>query len=105
MKRPDRQKEYKNGQEYDPISAVRANSLSVARAFLKEGASLTIVQRAGVFLISLMIIGWGLYFGLDAIDAYKANGPRVLSSAPPSIFLIVFGLLGLRNAMRFRGRR
>ena len=91
-----------SGPENENYSYNRASSAPVIRALLKDGESLKPVQRAGVFVISLMIIGWGIYFIADDLEAIHHGSPRYLLFGVPSLFLIVVGLLGFANALRFR---
>ena len=102
---PHLDKNRQTDRRYDPILAAWTNSPSVTKAFLKNGESLSFVQRAGVILISLVIVGTGLDLGIDAIEAFRAGSSNVFFSALPSIFLLVFGMLGFRNAMRIRKRK
>jgi hypothetical protein len=105
MTEDDFKKEHHTARRYDPILAAWTNSPSVTKAFLKNGESLTRVQRAGVVVISLTIAGTGLNLGFDAIDAFRAGSSSIFISALPSIFLLVFGMLGLRNALRPKKRK
>jgi len=89
---------------YDPILAAWTNSQSVTKTFLKKGESLTTVQRAGVIVISLTIAGTGLDLGFDAMGAFRVGSSNAFFSALPSVCLLVFGMLGLRNALRFRSK-
>jgi len=76
--------------------------MPIIRAVLKGGETLRPFQRAGVFVVSLMIIGWGVVLAMDAVDAKHNGSPRYLLVGVPSLFLIVFGLFGFRNALRFK---
>jgi hypothetical protein len=94
MPNPDSEKEHYS---YD-----RASSTPIIRAVLKGGETLKPFQRAGVFVVSMMIIAWGVVLAMDAIEAMHNDSPRYLLVGAPSLFLIVFGLLGFRNALRFK---
>lgn len=100
MGKPERQL----GPKYDPILSPRLDSPATTRAFLKNGESLSPIQRAGIFVISFMIIGWAIYFAADAVDGFRSGSPRFLGSCAVSLFLLVFGTLALRNALRFKRR-
>jgi hypothetical protein len=100
---PDKNRQPARG--YDPILAAWTNSPSIIKAFLKNGESLTFIQRAGVILISLTIAGTGLDLGFDAIEAIRAGSSSVLFSVLPSVFLLVLGMLGFRNAIRLGKRK
>ena len=91
-----------SGPENEHYSYNRASSAPLIRAVLKNGETLKPIQRAGVFVISLMIIGWGIYFVADALDAIHNGSPRYLLFGVPSLLLIVLGLIGFANALRFR---
>ncbi len=88
-------------QKYDPIRAVRTNSQKVNQAFLKNGEALNPLQRIGIIMISLMVIGWAVYFGFDAADAFSDSSPRFPICAGMSLFGLTIGALAIRNALRF----
>jgi hypothetical protein len=90
---------------YDPITLTRNNSPSLTRAFLRDGDTLRPIQRAGVIVIAFMILGWGVYFAADALEAIHGGSPRYLLFGGPSLFLIVIGLLGVVNALRRKRRK
>jgi len=82
----------------------RASSGPIIRAFLQGGDTLKPIQRAGVLVIALMIIGWGLYFAVDALDALHNGSARYLLFGAPALLLTAVGSLGLANALRFKRR-
>jgi hypothetical protein len=90
---------------YDPVISSRVNSAQLTRAFLKDGNTLRPVQRVGVLVISLMIIGWGVYGSADALDAKHTGSPLFVFLGIPSVSLIVIGLLAFTNALRFKKRK
>jgi hypothetical protein len=89
---------------YDPVRSAWTNSPSVTAVFLKNGESLRPIQRAGVIVISLMVVANGVYFGFDAYDAIRSGSPTELFFAALAVFLLAMGGLGLRNALRFKPR-
>jgi hypothetical protein len=105
MTDPGFENEHQPGKRNDPVLVALTSSPSVTETFLKSGESLKPIQRAGVCVISLLIIGWGIYFAADAFDGFQAGSPRLLASCAVSLFLIMFGTLGLRNALRFKRRK
>ena len=90
---------------YDPVISAGANSPWLTRAFLKDGETLKPMQRAGIIVISLMVIAWGVYFAADSFDAFHNGSPRYLLFGAPSLFLLAIGLMGFTNALRFRRRK
>lgn len=101
----DFEKKSQSERRYDPVLASGNNSPSVTKTILKNGESLKPIQRVGVVVISLMVTGEGIYFAADAFDGYQAGSPRLLTSCAVSLFLLILGTLGLRNAFRFKRRK
>lgn len=77
----------------------------LTRTFLKNGETLKPVQRAGVLVISSLIIGWGIYFASDALDAIHNGSPRYFLTGGQALFLVIVGTLGVRNGLRFKERK
>jgi hypothetical protein len=88
--------------EYDPIQAAWANSSAVSASWLKNGASLTLIQRVGYALMSLMYLGAGIYLCVDSFESFQVRGAGFVFAAPGSLFFLGVGLLGLRNVLRFK---
>ena len=79
-----------------------ASSTPIIRAVLKGGETLKPFQRAGVFVVSMMILACGVVLAMDALEAMHNDSPRYLFVGSASLFLIVFGFLGFRYALRFK---
>jgi len=88
----------------DPIRRAWTNSPVLTRVFLKDGELLKPIQRAGIILISLFIVGSGINLFSDAVATFRSGDSGYLNSGGPAVFLLVFGGLGLRNALRFKRR-
>lgn len=91
--------------ENSPYSYNRARSVPIIGAVLKDGQALKPIQRVGVFVVSLMILAWGIGFAADALEAIHNDSPRYLLFGAPSLVLIMIGVFGLVNALRFKKRQ
>ena len=89
----------------DLVTSMTTNSPTLTRAFLKDGETLKPVQRTGVLVISVLVLGWGAYFAADSWEAIHNSSPRSLLSCGPALVLSVMGLLGMRNALRFKAKK
>jgi hypothetical protein len=92
---------------YDPIQTARSQAPSFNSAWLKNGESLTMVQRIGFTVISLANIAGGL-FVLRIVLFMLKSGPRTATDliflaggALVSVFFLILGCLGCRNVLRF----
>lgn len=93
---------------HDPLQAAESQSSSFNTLWLKNGESMTLIQRIGYTIFSLLFFGSGLYLcqptmielrGEDAMSLCFA-----LIFALASLFFLVVGVLGLRNVLRFDRR-
>ena len=87
---------------YDPLQRAEIESPSFNAAWLKNGESLTLFQRAGFTFFSLVFLGIGL--GLtkfSLLEFRESDLTFTLIFGAGSLFFILFGVLGLRNVLRF----
>ena len=86
----------------DPIQAVRAQSSSFNTAWLRNGESLSILQRTGFAIISLLFTAVGLYLVRFAVMFAKQRDFMTLIFGGSSIGFLIFGVLGLKNVLRIK---
>lgn len=87
---------------HDPIRASLTRTGSVDRALLKDGERLTLLQRTGCAIISLLFVGFGLFcLRWCAIVFEGGSWIFVLIYGFATIFFLSFGTMGLRNVLRF----
>jgi hypothetical protein len=99
------QKERKQADKYrgyDPIRTFWTQSGSFHTAWFKNGESLSILQRAGYTVFSLLFISIGLYLSRFAVMFAREGDFMTLIFGGCSVGFLVFGVLGLRNVLRFR---
>ena len=87
---------------YDPLQRADLETRSFNTAWLKNGEQLTILQRTGFAMFSLVFLGMGLYllrFSLLFIRAGDIVFSLIFSGA--TALCLLFGVLGLRNVLRF----
>lgn len=91
---------------HDPLQAAAGQTDLFNRSWMKNGESMTLLQRVGYTIFSLLFFDIGLSLcqptmidlrGGDAMSLCFA-----LMFALASLFFLVFGVLGLRNVLRFR---
>jgi hypothetical protein len=91
-------------QSYNPLREAAINSPTLTESWLKGGESLSLVQRVGHGLFSMVFIGIGLFLGGSCWDGVQASDFfNVLFFGGASLFFLYFGLRGMRNVFRFRG--
>jgi hypothetical protein len=88
--------------EYDPLRTARSQSNAFNRSWLKSGESMTLTQRAGHTLFSLIFIGIGLSLCRASIVEMLSGDVMFPLFALASLFFLLFGGLGLKNVLRFR---
>jgi hypothetical protein len=88
--------------EYDPLQTARSQSNAFNKSWLKGGESMTLTQRTGHTLFSLIFIGIGLSLCRASIVEMRSGDVMFLFFAMASLFFLVFGGIGLRNVLRFR---
>jgi hypothetical protein len=86
----------------DPIQAVRTQSSSFNTAWLRNGESLSILQRTGFAIISLLFTAVGLYLVRFAVMFARQRGFMTLIFGGFSLGFLIFGVLGLKNVLRFK---
>jgi hypothetical protein len=89
-------------QGYDPLQTANSQSGTFNQSWLKNGESLTLLQRAGYTLLSLLFFGFGLFGVVACVDSFRdAAWVFVLIFGLASLFCMVLGVGGLRNVLRF----
>lgn len=99
------QKEREEATRYrgnDPLQASWSQSRTVNTAWLKNGESLSILQRIGFTLFSLLFVAIGLYLIRWSVVFLTGGDFMLLIFVPASFGFLFFGVLGLRNVLRFR---
>jgi hypothetical protein len=93
-------------QRYDPLQTAHSQSGTFNQSWLKNGESLTLLQRTGYTLLSLLFFGFGL-FGLEAcVDSFREGAwVFVLIFGLAALFCMVLGAGGLRNVLRFEANQ
>jgi hypothetical protein len=86
----------------DPIQSVRTQSNSFNAAWLRNGESLSILQRTGFAIISLLFTAVGLYLVRFAVMFARQRDFMTLIFGGCSVGFLVFGVLGLKNVLRFK---
>jgi hypothetical protein len=86
---------------HDPIQTLWTQSGSFHTAWLKNGESLSILQRAGYTAFSLLFTAIGLYLSRFAVMFAREGDFMTLIFGGCSLGFLVFGVLGLRNVLRF----
>lgn len=86
----------------DPIQASRTQSGSFNAAWLRNGESLSILQRAGFTIFSLLFTGTGLYLVRFAVMFARQRDFMTLIFGGCSVGFLTFGMLGLKNVLRFK---
>jgi hypothetical protein len=86
----------------DPLTKASAQSRDFSSAWLRNGDKLNWIQRIGYAIVSFLFLSMGLYLLNDAIVGFREASPTYWLSGLASIFLIIFGVLGLVNVLRFK---
>ena len=86
----------------DPIQAARTQSGSFNAAWLRNGESLSILQRTGFGIFSLLFTAIGLYLVRFAVMFARQRDFMTLIFGGCSAGFLVFGVLGLKNVLRFK---
>jgi len=69
---------------------------------LKHGENLTLMQRIGFTVFSLVLFSFGvLFLGLAASDIRNAEYLGAIGWSLPTLCFLVPGIWGLRNVLRF----
>jgi hypothetical protein len=88
----------------DPLESIRREAPSFNQMWLKDGESLLMIQRVGFTIFSLAFFACGIFLVNGAILSFREGSAVCIFMAVPSPFLLIFGLLGLRNILRFKPR-
>ena len=89
-------------QDYDPIARSRREAPTFTYAWMKHGEAMTLTQRIGFTIFSLVFVAGGLTFLSLAILAVKnSEFVGAVGWSLPTLFFLVPGILGLRNVLRF----
>jgi hypothetical protein len=87
---------------YDPLRAVRVDSGSFNRSWLKNGESMPPVQRIGYAIVSLAFIGAGLFLLNAGWEVMRSGDATYFLWFLGSLSFLSLGALGLRNVLRFK---
>jgi hypothetical protein len=90
---------------YDPLEAARVEAGTFNRLWLKDGRSLSGLQRIGYGIFSTGFIAGGLFCADGSLESWQ-EGDIVWCFlwGLGTVFMLFLGGLGLRNILRF-GRR
>jgi len=92
-----------HSRSYDPLREVKTDSPALAKAWLKNGYSLTPVQRVGYTIFSFGYIGVGCFTLGASIDGFYTGDIFIpLCFGVAATFFFYFGLRGLKNVLRFQ---
>ena len=93
--------------DYDPIRKSWRENQTFNVAWMKNGERLTWIQRVGFAIVSLCFFAFGLFFAALAIGSLREGDLLSLGSVGAvvgvvaGLFLLILGILGLRNVLRF----
>jgi hypothetical protein len=96
--------EVSHGTSHAPLRSAKSQAPGFNRAWLKNGESMPALQRIGFAVISLLFLLYGLYLLQDAVHFFREGSLECLFFGIPSLGLLYFGALGLRNVLRFHHR-
>ena len=85
--------------KYDPLRGSSEQAGAFDRAWLKNGESLTPIQRVGFIICSLMFILIGFFLGIGCWEDFQSKNGTAILWAIGSLFFLGIGSLGLRNAL------
>ena len=88
----------------DPVQTAWTQSKVFNTAWLKNGESLSPLQRLGFAIISLFFVASGLYLARFAVMFAREWDFMVVIFGPVCLGFLFFGVLGLRNVLRFDRR-
>jgi len=90
---------------YDPIQAGWSQTGKFNLAWLKGGERLTVLQRSGYVVMSLLFVAFGLYFLRFFVLMFRSGDLvfTLIFGGATLLFLMV-GIMGLRNVLRFPAR-
>lgn len=93
-------------QTYDPIQAGWSQAGKFNLAWLKGGERLTLLQRSGYTVMSLLFGAFGLYL-LRFLVLMVRSGDFVftLIFGGATLLFLTVSIMGLRNVLRFTVRR
>ena len=90
---------------HDPLQSIQEQAPTLTRSWLLSGESMSLIQRIGFTIISLNLLLGGFFLLSWAIQFLKAGKGTFIFLALPSVALLLFGTIGLRNVLRFPGQR
>ncbi|MGC2621202.1 MAG: hypothetical protein WA414_19310 [Acidobacteriaceae bacterium] len=87
---------------HDPVQAAERQTNTINRAWLKDGESLTLLQRSGFAILSLLSVACGIYvFKACVLEWMGGDWIFVLIFGAATLFFFYVGIGGLRNVLRF----
>jgi len=98
-----------NGEElhgyagYDVLEAARRQSPKVDFLWLKNGEAQNLLQKIGFAILSLFWFGGGLFLSSWCAGEWRDGDVFwFLVSGCIAAFFLIFGVMGLRNVLRFK---
>jgi hypothetical protein len=90
---------------YDPLQPAWSQTGKFNAAWLKNGEHLTVLERSGYTVMSLLFVAFGLYFLRFFVLMFR-GGDWVFTSifGGATFFFMMIGIMGLRNVLRFPAR-
>lgn len=89
---------------HDPMVLTRDQAPTFNNAWMKNGESMPLVQRIGFMIFSLLCCQCGAFLISGAIENFREDNLIYLFFVAASLVMIVPGILGLRNVLRFPRR-
>jgi hypothetical protein len=89
-----------NPPDFDPIRKSWREAGNFNIAWLRNGEKLNWTQRIGFAIISFITFSSGLLIETLAINSLL-NGELLVCGILAGLFIVILGLLGLRNVLRF----
>jgi hypothetical protein len=85
---------------------LKTNKVAETRAFnaawFKHGEFLTLTQRIGYMIFSLLFFGGGIYLAVGGIVGFRDGNPIFWLFLIVCPFFLLVGVLGLKNVLRFK---
>ena len=98
---PDSTDEFLPRESHDPLQRVRDEAPAFNRVWMKNGESLSLVQRVGFTIFSLVFCLGGAWMLQGAVEEFHEGSFASIFFVLGSIPLVIPGILGLRNVLRF----
>lgn len=87
---------------YDPLQAAWSQTGKFNAAWLKDGEHLTVLQRSGYTVMSLLFVAFGIYLLRTFVLMFRSGDwAFTLIFGGATFFFMRVGVMGLRNVLRF----